>query len=77
MYLSDLSLSSSSGDLLFKHPDFTKGKPSGLSAEPDVVDIVLEPKDQFLVLACDGLSAVSALPPWFLLTHRRPQAFGT
>jgi serine/threonine protein phosphatase PrpC len=56
-----------SGDLLFKHPDFTKGKPSGLTAEPDVVDVALEKTDQFIILACDGTARLthvfSSIPP--------------
>lgn len=59
----NLGVSRSIGDLLFKHPDFTKGKPSGLTAEPDVVDIALERTDQFLILACDGV--------WDVVTHQQ------
>jgi protein phosphatase 2C family protein 2/3 len=63
----NLGVSRSIGDLLFKHPDFTKGKPSGLSADPDVVDILLEKTDQFLILACDGL--------WDVMDHQQAVDF--
>jgi hypothetical protein len=71
-----------SGDLLFKHPDFTKGKPSGLTAEPDIVDIALEKTDQFIILACDGkaantASAVIRCPVLIRIVPFYPQAFGT
>jgi serine/threonine protein phosphatase PrpC len=63
----NLGVSRSIGDLLFKHPDFTKGKPSGLTAEPDIVDIALEKTDQFIILACDGL--------WDVMDHQQAVDF--
>lgn len=63
----NLGVSRSIGDLLFKHPDFTKGKPSGLTAEPDVVDVALEKTDQFIILACDGL--------WDVMDHQQAVDF--
>ena len=45
---------------MFKHPDFTKGKASGLTAEADVCELQLSNEDNFLILACDGLWDVMA-----------------
>ncbi|KAL6060122.1 protein-serine/threonine phosphatase [Balamuthia mandrillaris] len=57
-----LGVSRSIGDSMFKNPDYTKGKPSGLTAEADVQQIELTANDQFLVLACDGL--------WDVMDHQ-------
>jgi len=57
-----LGVSRAIGDMLFKHPDFTKGKPSGLIAVPDIREIQLTSEDQFIILACDGL--------WDVMTHQ-------
>mmetsp|Transcript_9190 Transcript_9190/g.23025 ORF Transcript_9190/g.23025 Transcript_9190/m.23025 type:complete len:598 (-) Transcript_9190:1093-2886(-) len=57
----NLAVSRSIGDLMYKHPEFTCGKPSGLIADPDVYRLTLEEDDLFLILACDGL--------WDVMTH--------
>jgi serine/threonine protein phosphatase PrpC len=46
---------SASGDMIFKSEVYTKGKPSGLIATPSVRTVELQPGDEFLLLACDGL----------------------
>jgi len=50
-----IAVSRAIGDVMFKHEFYTDKKPSGLIAEPDIRKIVLQPEDQFLILACDGL----------------------
>lgn len=50
-----LGVSRAIGDLPFKHPNFTDGKPSGLTAEPDVAIVPLTPEHKFLIIGCDGL----------------------
>jgi serine/threonine protein phosphatase PrpC len=49
------------GDLLFKHDEFTHGKPSGLSGEPFVMEQQLTVDDLFVIVACDGV--------WDVMSH--------
>ena len=58
----NIAVSRSIGNLMFKHPEFTKGKPSGLSAEVEVKEENLCKDDQFVILACDGL--------WDVMNHQ-------
>jgi serine/threonine protein phosphatase PrpC len=53
--LFNIAVSRAIGDLLYKSPDFTLNKTSGLIAEPDISVTELSPQDKFLLLACDGL----------------------
>lgn len=55
------------GDLIYKDPGFTKGKCSGLTAEPEVRKIRMTAEDQFMILACDGL--------WDVVTHQQAVSF--
>jgi serine/threonine protein phosphatase PrpC len=57
-----------SGDLPFKHPEFTGGKESGVIAEPEIVQLQLTRDDDFIVIACDGL--------WDVMTKEEVRAFG-
>jgi len=57
-----LALSRAIGDILYKDLKFTKGHPTGLSAEPDITSIKWVPEDKFLILACDGL--------WDVINHQ-------
>jgi serine/threonine protein phosphatase PrpC len=50
-----LAVSRAIGDLPFKHPEFTGGKPSGVIAEPEFIQLQLTREDEFIVIACDGL----------------------
>ena len=50
-----LGVSRAIGDLPFKHAKFTDGKPSGLSAEPDIATVQLTEEHTFLIIGCDGL----------------------
>jgi len=50
-----LAVSRTIGDLPFKHPEYTDGKPSGVIAEPTVRSMTLTSEDDFMVLACDGV----------------------
>jgi len=58
----NIAVSRAIGDIFFKHTDYTKHKPSGLSAQPDIVSYQLNDQDEFAVLACDGL--------WDVMTHQ-------
>eukprot|EP00300_Choanocystis_sp_HF-7_P036834 c5276_g1_i1.p1 GENE.c5276_g1_i1~~c5276_g1_i1.p1 ORF type:complete len:458 (+),score=95.97 c5276_g1_i1:33-1406(+) len=50
-----IAVSRSIGDAGFKSDKYTKGKPSGLIADPYVVHVPLSEADSFLIIACDGL----------------------
>lgn len=43
------------GDIMYKDPDFTQNKQSGLIAVPEIIKFTRESTDQFLIVACDGL----------------------
>mmetsp|Transcript_10432 Transcript_10432/g.12870 ORF Transcript_10432/g.12870 Transcript_10432/m.12870 type:complete len:339 (-) Transcript_10432:22-1038(-) len=59
----NLGLSRAIGDDMYKNSRHTDGKPSGITAEPFVTDIELDPEeDDFLIVACDGL--------WDVFTHK-------
>jgi len=53
--LFNIAVSRAIGDILYKIPQYTQNKPSGLTAEPDIATTTLLPDHQFLILACDGL----------------------
>jgi len=57
-----LGVSRAIGDLPFKHAKFTDGKPSGLSAEPDIATVQLTEEHTFLIIGCDGL--------WDVIEHQ-------
>ena len=51
-----IGVSRAIGDLMFKHPHYTDSKESGIIADPEFKQVVLEEdKHSFLILACDGL----------------------
>jgi len=50
-----IAISRAIGDYGFKAEEFTGGKHSGLSAEPYVTSLTLDPHHKFCVIACDGL----------------------
>jgi len=58
----NIAVSRAIGDIFFKHKDFTKNKPSALTAVPDIVSYTLTSQDDFAVLACDGL--------WDVMSHQ-------
>ncbi len=43
------------GDVFFKDPKFVNDKLTGLISEPAIKEITLIDKDQFLIIACDGV----------------------
>ena len=48
---------------MYKNAKFTKGRPSGLVAEPFLSNVSLHlGEDDFLILACDGL--------WDVFSHQ-------
>jgi len=49
-----IALSRALGNVYFKDPMYTQGKPSGLIAEPEIVKFKLTKEDQFLLMASDG-----------------------
>jgi len=53
--LFNIAVSRAIGDLLYKSPEFTVNKTSGLIAEPDISETELTSEDKFLLLACDGV----------------------
>ncbi|KNC52390.1 protein phosphatase 2C [Thecamonas trahens ATCC 50062] len=58
-HLCNIAVSRAFGDILFKNtPD---GTASGLTADPDAATWLIEPQDEFLILACDGV--------WDVMTH--------
>jgi serine/threonine protein phosphatase PrpC len=59
--LFNIAVSRAIGDLLYKSPEFTLNKTSGLIAEPDISVTELTSQDKFLLLACDGV--------WDVFTH--------
>jgi len=58
----NIAVSRAIGDIFFKHKDYTKNKPSALTATPDIVSYTLSSDDDFAVLACDGL--------WDVMSHQ-------
>jgi len=58
----NIAVSRAIGDIFFKYKDFTKNKPSALTAIPDIVTYTLTSEDDFAVLACDGL--------WDVMSHQ-------
>jgi serine/threonine protein phosphatase PrpC len=63
----NIAISRAIGDLLYKSPQYTQHKPSGLTADPDVSVNKLADEDKFLLLACDGV--------WDVLTHQEVADF--
>lgn len=56
LFLSSLAVSRAIGDAGFKLPEYTDGKPSGVIADPHTCSLRLQSdRDEFLVMACDGL----------------------
>ena len=51
----NLNLSRAIGDLKYKGNERLPPKDQIISAQPDITEIVLEPQDRFVVLACDGV----------------------
>jgi serine/threonine protein phosphatase PrpC len=45
----------SSGDMMYKHPEYTDNRVSGVNAEPHLSSIVISEQDDFIIMACDGL----------------------
>jgi len=51
-----IAVSRAIGDWGFKNDNFTKGRPSGIIADPYITHLVLQPNDhRFAILACDGV----------------------
>jgi len=40
---------------MYKNPEITQNKQSGLIADPEINQVFLTDDDNFLILACDGL----------------------
>jgi len=57
----ELAVTRAFGDINFKHPH-NKGKADFVSVQPHIRVIDLQPHDEFLILASDGL--------WDVLTHK-------
>ena len=57
--LCSIAVSRAFGDVIFKHTP--SGELSGLTADPDSTGLLIEPSDEFLILACDGV--------WDVMTH--------
>lgn len=60
--LFSIAVTRAMGDVLLKAPEYTNGKPSGLIAEPEILQMQLTEEDEFVLLACDGV--------WDVLTHQ-------
>ncbi|CAM9244601.1 unnamed protein product [Phaeothamnion confervicola] len=63
----NLNLSRSIGDLKYKQNKTVPPEAQMITAEPDVTTYLLTPKDEFLVLACDGV--------WDCMTNDEVAAF--
>jgi len=50
-----IAVSRSIGDMMYKNPEITQNKQSGLIADPEINQVFLTDDDNFLILACDGL----------------------
>ena len=44
-----------SGDLMYKNPEYTDKRISGVNAEPHLASLVLSDNDDFIIMGCDGL----------------------
>lgn len=53
-HLINIGVTRAFGDFYFKQKEWTDGKPSGLTAEPEIVQLPLTTDDYFLLLASDG-----------------------
>ena len=51
----NLNLSRSIGDLKYKQSTNLKPEEQIITAEPDVLKHMLDPKDEFFIVACDGV----------------------
>lgn len=54
-HLINIALTRTFGDIYFKDSRFTQGKPSGLITEPSIQDDIVTKKDDFLIIASDGI----------------------
>jgi len=50
-----IAVSRSLGDSFFKLDSYLEGKPCGLISEPFIIEVSLTSKDEFAVIACDGV----------------------
>lgn len=53
-HLINIGVTRAFGDFYFKQKEWTDGKPSGLTADPEIVQLPLTTDDYFLLLASDG-----------------------
>mmetsp|Transcript_15601 Transcript_15601/g.17313 ORF Transcript_15601/g.17313 Transcript_15601/m.17313 type:complete len:523 (+) Transcript_15601:321-1889(+) len=51
----NLNLSRSIGDLKYKKIPGLEPSEQMITAEPDIVQVLLQPKDEFIILGCDGI----------------------
>lgn len=51
----NLNLSRSIGDLKYKQVPGLKPAEQMITAEPDIIQVTLQPKDEFIILGCDGI----------------------
>jgi serine/threonine protein phosphatase PrpC len=62
-----IAVSRAIGDIMYKLPEHTSGKDSGMIATPDVSVVLLSPDSDLLILACDGVWDVIGYQVSFLL----------
>jgi len=65
--LCTIAVTRSLGDSFFKLNEHTDSRPSGIIAEPSIVEVSLTSKDDFAVIACDGV--------WDVLTYDQVAKF--
>lgn len=65
--LVSIGVSRAIGDAVFKLPHYTRNRPSGLVATPDIISLDLQEDDKFVILACDGL--------WDVVKHQEAVEF--